>query len=200
MTTKAKQPKKGAKAKVSGSKPVSPVKQSVKLNYLRMAPRKVRSVGDLIKGMSVNEAEAQLLFVTRRAAKPLLKLLRSAVAAAKLAGKMDMEKVVVESVRVDGGPMLKRYMARAQGSMAEIQKKMSHVTIVLAESAKADNSRFKIAIHKKTKHLAHEEGGKKKPKKEVAEKQQRPKNPGFFKKVFQRNTGNKGAPNTKGGE
>ena len=56
---------------------------TAKLSFLRMAPRKVRSVGDLIKGLPVNEAEAQLLVQTRRPSKTLLKLLRSAVANAK---------------------------------------------------------------------------------------------------------------------
>src|SRR3989344_2616746 len=54
-------------------------KKTVKLNYLRIAPRKVRSVADLLRGLSVNEAEAQLMLVRNRAAVPLRKLLRSAV-------------------------------------------------------------------------------------------------------------------------
>ena len=57
--------------------------QTAKLNYLRIAPRKVRSVADLIRGMSVNNAEAQLLITRRRPAQPILKLLRSAIANAK---------------------------------------------------------------------------------------------------------------------
>ena len=59
------------------------VEQKAHLSYLRIAPRKTRSVANLIKGLSVNEAEAQLLVERRRPAKPLLKLLRSAVANAK---------------------------------------------------------------------------------------------------------------------
>lgn len=177
-------------------------KQTVKLNFLRMAPRKVRLVASLINGMSVNEAEAQLLFITRRAAKPILKLLRSGVAAAKAKGKFDIEKLKIESIRVDGGPMLKRYTTRAQGSMAEIQKKMSHITLILSEDMKAKGSRYTILVHKKTKHLTHEEGGKKPQRKEQSEKvSKRPRNPGFFKKVFQRNAGpTGGGASNKGGE
>lgn len=203
MSTKAKQPKKNKpNEKAAPAKVFGAAKQTVKLNYLRMAPRKVRLVASLISGMSVNEAEAQLLFISKRAAKPILKLLRSAVASAKANGKLDMEKLKIESIRVDGGPMLKRYMARAQGSMAEIQKKMSHITLILAEDEKAKNSRYKILVHKKTKHLTHEEGGKKKPKTGPIEKvSKRPKNPGFFKKVFQRNAGpTGGGAGNKGGE
>ncbi len=203
MSNQAKQPRKNLsreKRAVSESPISAGEKQVVKLNYLRMAPRKVRLVASLVNGMGVNEAEAQLLFISKRAAKPILKLLRSAVAAAKAKGKLNMEILKIESIRVDGGPMLKRFMARAQGSMAEIQKKMSHITLILAEDKKIKNSRYKILVHKKTKHLSHEEGKKKTKKEGSIEKPQRPRNPGFFKKVFQRNTGNKGAPNTKGGE
>lgn len=176
-------------------------KQIVKLNYLRMAPRKVRAVADLIKGLNINEAEAQLMFQPRRAAKPLLKLLRSAVSAAKTKGKLDLSKTAVSAIEVNQGPMLKRYMPRAQGSMAEIQKKMSHVTLTLAENPKAKNSRYNIVVEKKTpKHLQHEENPtKKSPKKEPGEKQAKPVNKGFFKKVFQRNTGNKGGGGNKTG-
>ena len=164
-----------------------------------MAPRKVGAVAGLIRGLSVNNAEAQLMFQPRRAAKPLLKLLRSAVSAAKAKGKLDMNKLFIESIRVDKGPMLKRYMARAQGSMAEIQKKMSHVTLVLAENPKINNSKFTIVVPKKVKHLEHEENPKKPQKKEKEiECAPREKKSGFFKKVFGRNTGNRGAPNKVG--
>ena len=103
---------------------------TAKLSYLRMAPRKVRSVGDLIKGLPANEAEAQLLMQTRRPSKPLLKLLRSAIANAKNNGLADLHHLYVASVRVDGGPMLKRMLPRARGSASPIQKKMSHVTLM----------------------------------------------------------------------
>ncbi|MDO8504314.1 MAG: 50S ribosomal protein L22 [Candidatus Liptonbacteria bacterium] len=176
-------------------------KQVVKLNYLRMAPRKVRAVADLLRGLSVNEAEAQLMFQVRRPAKPLMKLLRSAVASAKAKGKLNMDKLYITAIEVNQGPMLKRYMARAQGRMAEIQKKMCHVTLTLAENPKAKTSRFKIVAEKKTKHLTHEENPKRKPKKEAMETMSsRPKESGFFKKVFQRNTGTKSSGGNKGGE
>ena len=164
-----------------------------------MAPRKVRSVADLIKGLSVNEAEAQLMFLSRRAAKPILKLLRSAVASAKAKGKLNIEKLTIDSIRVDGGPMLKRYMPRAQGRMAEIQKKMSHITLTVAENSKIKNPKYKIIVAKKVKHLQHEENSKKNPKKEIVEKTAPKPNQNFYKKVFQRNTGTKGGGANKGG-
>jgi large subunit ribosomal protein L22 len=123
---------------------------TAKLRYLRMAPRKVRSVGDLVKGLPVNEAEAQLLVTTRRPAKPLLKLLRSAVANAKNNGLSDASHLYVASLRVDGGPMLKRILPRARGSASPIEKKMSHVTLVLGVNADL-KSRFTIATPKKAR-------------------------------------------------
>ena len=112
------------------------MKQTVKLNYLKIAPRKVRSVADLIRGLPVNEAEAQLMVQRRRASRPLLKLLRSAVASAKNNKKLEPENLYIESLRVDKGPMLKRHLPRARGMATPIQKKMSNITMVLSESLK----------------------------------------------------------------
>lgn len=158
--------------------------QVVKLNYLRVAPRKVRSVGDLLKGLSVNEAEAQLLAQSRRPAKPLLKLLRSAVANAKTNKKWNPDHLFVVSVRVDGGPMLKRYLPRARGSASPIQKKMSNVTMVLGlnESLKP---KYNIVVKKKVKLPPGEE----KPIKDKREKKtedhfEPKKKQGFFKRMF----------------
>src|SRR5258708_27285246 len=107
--------------------------QIAKLNYLKIAPRKVRSVGDLIKGLSVNDAEAQLLSQRRRPAKALLKLLRSAVANAKNNKRLNVEHLFIASLRVDQGPMLKRMLPRARGSASPIQKKMSNVILIRSE-------------------------------------------------------------------
>jgi len=131
--------------------------QIARLNYLRIAPRKVRAVGDLVRGLSVNEAEAQLLMQTRRAARPLLKLLRSAVSNATTGDKhLDITKLYIATIRVDQGPMLKRFMPRARGSASEIQKKMSHVFLVLGEKENAVSPRFKIVAHKKDKQPERE--------------------------------------------
>ena len=108
-------------------------KASSTLRYLKIAPRKVRSVSNIIKGLPVDEAEAQLLVQPRRASKPLLKLLRSAIANAKNKESDSGLGWKVGSIRVDQGPMLKRYLPRARGMATPIQKKMSHVTLVLVE-------------------------------------------------------------------
>ncbi|MBI2033553.1 MAG: 50S ribosomal protein L22 [Candidatus Liptonbacteria bacterium] len=159
-----------------------------KLNYLRIAPRKVRQVADLIRGLPVNEAEAQLLFQRRRAAKPLLKLLRSAVANAKNNERLDIEKLYIESLLVNQGPILKRSLPRARGMATPLQKKSSHVTIVLSEKPEL-KSRFKIIYEKKIK-LPPEEKGKAKKEQPIKEHREtrvsKEKKPGFFTKIFRR--------------
>ena len=162
-------------------------RQTAKLNYLRMAPRKVRSVANLLRGLSVNEAEAQLLFQRRRASKALLKLLRSARANAVANAHLDPQKLYVESIRVDQGPMVKRILPRARGSASPIQKKMSHVTLVLAESAQPKPPRFTIAVKKKTKKASEESKKERKmPEKKAFEGSARAPQQGFFRRVFRR--------------
>ena len=160
---------------------------TAKLSFLRMAPRKVRSVGDLIKGLPVNEAEAQLLMQTRRPAKTLLKLLRSAVANAKNNKVHDVQHLFVSSVSVDGGPMLKRMLPRARGSASPIQKKMSHVTLVLGVNENL-KSRFTIVPPKKTKLPPSEDTRTKNKKPKAPEKAapQSKQTPGFWKRRFGR--------------
>jgi large subunit ribosomal protein L22 len=165
---------------------------SAKISFLRMAPRKVRSVGDLIKGLPVNEAEAQLLMQTRRPSKPMLKLLRSAVANAKNNKHADPQHLFVSSVRVDGGPMLKRMLPRARGSASPIQKKMSHVTLVLGVNENL-KSRFTIVPPKKTKLPPGENKRTKNKKPQAADKPvtESKQNPGFWRRNFGRKSGDK---------
>ena len=159
-------------------------KEIVKLNFLRIAPRKVRLIGNLVKGLTVNEAEAQLLYDRHRAAKPLLKLLRSAMANIKTNYRKNPEDFYVQNLTVDQGPMLKRSMPRARGVATPIQKKMSNVILCLAEKA-GTNSRFKFAAAKKRKSSAGKDEDRK-SKKMLVEKETgaAKERPGFFKKMF----------------
>lgn len=163
---------------------------TAKLNYLRMAPRKVRSVADLIRGLSVNNAEAQLLVQRRRPSKAILKLLRSAVANAKNNKQLNLEYLFVSSIRVDQGPMLKRMLPRARGSASPIQKKMSHVTIVLGVNEKLA-SKFKIVPPKRTKLPPGEDRPIKEKRQPRGEKEtaEQKKKSGFFKRIFNRKAG-----------
>ncbi len=159
---------------------------------LRMSPRKVRLVADLLRGLPVNEAEARLLIDRHRAGKPLLKLLRSALAGAK-AKNLNLESLYIESIRVDQGPMLKRWMARAQGRGAAIQKKTSHIYLGLGENPAQKTARFDISRPVKKSKTESEKKPKAPRKKPEAaapeEEKKKPPKKGFFKRTFGRKSG-----------
>ncbi len=100
-------------------------------NY-RQSPRKVRLVASLIKGKNVAEAIAELDFLAKRAGLPIKKLLLSAVANAKQMG-VEMENLYIKELRVDKGIVMKRMMPAAMGTGHRINKRTSHVNILLAE-------------------------------------------------------------------
>ncbi len=142
---------------------------TAQLKYLRIAPRKVRLLADTIRGLSIEEAEAKLLVSARRPKTALLKLVRSAQANAKNNHKLDPGMLYIKEVRVDQGPMLKRWMPRSRGSIAAIQKKMSHVTLILGIAEKPQTKRFSIVIKKKEKKEEGEKKGtKQKPQQEIS--------------------------------
>ncbi len=102
-----------------------------KARYVRISPRKVKVVIDLIRGKSVAEAQAILTY-TPKAASPIVeKLLRSAVANAENNMDLNRDSLYVAEVFADQGPTLKRYMPRARGSASRIRKRTSHITIIL---------------------------------------------------------------------
>ena len=103
------------------------------LKYARIAPRKVQIVLDLIRGKDAQLARAILKHTPKAACEPLEKLLNSAVANAENNFEMDPEKLYIEQAYVDAGPILKRGQPRAHGRMYRINKRTSHITIVVAE-------------------------------------------------------------------
>ncbi len=103
-----------------------------KLSNYRQSPRKVRLVTDLVKGKKVSDALTQLAFMPKRASLPVEKLLRSAIANAKVKGANE-ENLSVVNVEVNEGVTLKRMMPRARGSSARINKRTSHITMTLGE-------------------------------------------------------------------
>lgn len=114
------------------------------LNYLRIAPRKVRLVTDLIRGMEANKARATLQFLNKRAAAPVLKLLNSAIANAQKNFDLKEEEVqqlYIKKIIVDEGPKLKRWMPVSRGTAHPIQKKTSHITLILDEKPKKDKTK-----------------------------------------------------------
>ncbi len=102
-----------------------------KLNYLRIAPRKVRSAAVLIRGKKVSEAELQLENLLKRSATPILKLVRSAVAGAKHDFGIEKSELTVKEIKVNQGPALKRSLPRAFGRATPIRKQSSHIELVL---------------------------------------------------------------------
>lgn len=100
--------------------------------HLRMSPRKVRLVIDVIRGKNVAIAASQLTFMKKAAAIPVYKLLQSAVANAEHNFHLDTSGLFVKKITADGGPVLHRWTPKAFGRSAPIRKRTSHITIVLA--------------------------------------------------------------------
>jgi len=105
--------------------------------YVRVSPRKARLVVDLIRGKSVSDAVAILKFTPRAAAEIVEKLLNSAVANAENNLKIKADNLYVAATYVDEGPTLKRVSPRARGRAFRINKRTSHVTIVLKQGKEA---------------------------------------------------------------
>ena len=103
------------------------------LRYARISPRKVQIVCDLIRGKSVAQANAILMGTPKAASELLLKLLKSAAANAENNFNMDPDKLYISATYATPGPILKRMMPRAQGRGYRINKRTSHITVVVSE-------------------------------------------------------------------
>lgn len=106
---------------------------SAKTRFVRITPRKLRLIADMIRGESVAKAITTLKFTNKRGAKLLYKTLMSAVANAEHRGTVNVDSLFVKKVLVDGAPMLKRFLPRAMGRATMVRKRMSHLNIVLDE-------------------------------------------------------------------
>jgi large subunit ribosomal protein L22 len=105
---------------------------TAKLRYLQAAPRKVRLVADEIRGKGVQEAVNILQLTRKGAARPLSKLLKSAIANAEnREDPVDVDLLYVKEITVDGGPVLKRLRPQPMGRAFRVLKRQSHVTIKL---------------------------------------------------------------------
>lgn len=103
--------------------------KAVLKNY-RQSPRKVRLIADLVRGKKVQDALAQLQFVDKRAAGPFAKVIASAKANAESAGQ-PTDNLIIKTVSVDKGMVLKRFTPRARGSASRINRRSSHITVEL---------------------------------------------------------------------
>ncbi|OAT81149.1 50S ribosomal protein L22 [Desulfotomaculum copahuensis] len=101
--------------------------------YIRISPRKVRQVVDLIRGKDVSQALAILKFSPQRASVPVAKVVKSAAANAEHNFEMNRDDLYVAAAYVDQGPTLKRFQARAMGRADVLRKRTSHITVVVKE-------------------------------------------------------------------
>ena len=106
---------------------------TAKVTYVRIAPRKVQIVLDLIRNKPADKAMAILQHTPKAACEPLIKLLKSAMANAENNNNMDVSRLYVADCQVGPGPILKRIRPRAQGRAYRINKRSSHITLTLKE-------------------------------------------------------------------
>lgn len=136
---------------------------TAQLNYLRISPRKVRAVAEVIKGLDVDMARVRLNYIVRRPTKPLLKLLESAVANAQHNLGLDKNYLYIKDIIVNEGIKFKRYKPKGFGLAMPIQKKTSNIKIILDELSQEKK-------RKKEELLAKIPRTQVKPKEEIKEK------------------------------
>ena len=122
----------------------TPSEVRAEAKYVRMSPRKARLVAEHIRGRSVPEARAVLAFTSREAAGVLEKVLHSAVSNAEANHGIAEDTLYVKEAYVDGGPVMKRWRARARGRVARIKKRTCHITVHLAERPQAAPRRRRL--------------------------------------------------------
>jgi large subunit ribosomal protein L22 len=136
---------------------------TAKLNKLRIAPRKVRLLIDMVRGMNVEDAILQLKLSKKSAAIPVRKLLESAIANAKHNHKIKKETLIIKTAYVNEGITLKRWMPRAFGRATPIRKRSAHITVVL----EGDVDGVEVEDIKEEKKTVAKKAPVKKEKKEV---------------------------------
>ena len=114
------------------------MKATAHARYVRQSPFKVRRVLDLVRGLPVNEAEHVLNLTNRRAADPIKKALKSAVSNAEHNLALDADELFIAEAFADEGPTLKRFRPRARGRATRVEKRTSHITIVVSTEEDED--------------------------------------------------------------
>lgn len=163
-----------------------------KLRYLRLAPRKVRMVLDVIRGLKIKEAEAQLLLSSKKAAKPVLKLLHSAVANALNNYSLNKDDLYIKKIEAQDGPTLYRWTPRAFGRATPIRKRSSHLAIILETKKEilAPKTKKEEPLEVKTKEEVKEKiyPKKKEEAKKAKEDLRAKRKESFVKRMFRRKT------------
>ncbi len=189
------------------------------LKNLRIAPRKVRLLADLVRGSEINKALDQIAFSYKKSAEPVAKLIKSAVANAVHNFDLDKDNLFIKEIRVDEGKKLKRWMPKAHGRATPIRKRSSHIIMTLGEIKDSGVKQAKKQTIEAPVDLTAiaKKGEDKKAKKEETKQEAKPKEQkeekgkvindprmegrrghvkleggtekGFIKKVFQRKSG-----------
>lgn len=163
------------------------MKITAKLNYLRIAPRKMRLLVDLIRGEKIEKAITLLDFSIKKGSKPLKKVLEQAVANAENNFQLEKSSLYISKITIDEGPKLKRWRARARGRAARIEKKTSHISLTLSEIKERKKKKVKKISGAKVKKVEEKKTKKVKTFKPKKEKVLRPvKEVKGFKRVFRR--------------
>lgn len=118
------------------------------LKHLRLSPRKVRIIADVVRGLDLTDALNRLSLINKRPVRPLMKLLQSALANAEHNCELKKENLFVKEIRVDSGATLYRWMPKAFGRATPLRKKTAYIYVVLGEKKE---SKVKA---KKTKKIA----------------------------------------------
>ena len=121
-----------------------------KARFVRVTPRKARRVVDLIRGMPAEQARAALAFAPQSASDPVGKVLASAIANAEQA-QLDTDSLVVSRAWVDEGPTLKRFRPRAQGRGYRINKKTSHITVIVSDEGAVPAASRRGSVRERTR-------------------------------------------------
>lgn len=190
-TVKKVPAKKAAEKK--DDKMITEIKASAR--FIKVSPRKVRLVIDLIKKMSLEETLDRIKMVKKQSSMPLEKLIRSAVANAENNFQIDKKDLFIKKLTVDDGPTLKRFRPRAHGRSAMIRKRTSHIDLILgvkdgaarkAPAKKLENKSAEVKIVN-PEDIKHDKSDSDGPKQGGSVSGKADK--GFMKGVFQRKTG-----------
>ncbi|EKE16145.1 MAG: 50S ribosomal protein L22 [uncultured bacterium] len=168
------------------------------LKNLRVSPRKVRLVVNLIKGMDANEALVQLPYTGKKSNREIGKLLKSAIANAENNFGLDVKNLFVSDIQVGEGPTLKRWLPRAFGRATQLMKRTSNIYLILEEKIESKPGKRKVVKKKQTKEEKEIENIEEE-KSEIKEEKKAPiksnsfrgvvnkgQKSGWSKKVFQR--------------
>jgi len=124
---------------------------TAQLKYLRMSPKKLRLIADVIRGMKIEEALASLAFINKLAKRPIIKLLNSAVSNAVNNFNLKKDNLFIKEIKIDMAGMLKRWQFKAHGRATPLRKRNAHILIILEELVPTKAKAKKVKAEKPVK-------------------------------------------------